>query len=520
MKSGILSKLALCIVALLTSCSGTVSNDNQAQKNGAKNGKAPKYIFYFVGDGMSTPQINMAEKAVSEEGFLEVFNTQTCGIYNLKPGRLNLRNFTAAGMANTHAENRYITCSAAAATALSTGSKTTINTISMNGDRTQKLTSVAEMAKAAGKKVGVITSVSIDHATPACFYAHTQDRNNYEIIANYLLSSGFDYFAGGFTRYDKYEKSNLSDTVGFKDLTKDLLIDSLKALGYEVAIGRQQFDALKPSKKALATIARTQKEVYDGNALPYNIDLDILESDDDKIVLAQFVKKGIELLYNDENGFFLFTEGGKIDWADHANDAVSNVYETIALDQAIGVAMDFYRQHPDETLIVFTGDHECGGLTLGFAGKDYESAFNVMKAQNTSFLTFEYLMLDYKKEKKSFDQVMAKVTECFGLGDKQKGLELTEYEKKRLKAAYDHFFKDKNTLSAEETKLFYGTYEPVTVTATHILDNKSGVDWASYAHTALPVPVFAIGCNADDFNGYFDNTDVPKKIMKIAGFVE
>ena len=516
MNRKILSKLALCAMALLSACSGNVSEQKTTQNINNQQIKTPKYIFYFVGDGMSTPQINMAEKAVSEDGFLDIFNTQTCGIYNLKPGKLNLRNFTAAGMANTHAENRYITCSAAAATALSTGNKTTINTISMNGPRTEKLTSVAEMAKAAGKKVGVITSVSIDHATPACFYAHTQDRNNYEIIANYLLASNYDYFAGGFTRYDKYESSNLSDTAGFKDLTKESFIDSLKSLGYQFSSNKEQFNALKAGQKAFATIARTQDSVFDGNALPYNIDLDVV-TDDNRIVLAQFVKKGIELLDNPD-GFFIFTEGGKIDWADHANDAVSNVYETIALDQAIGVAMDFYRQHPDETLIVFTGDHECGGLTLGFAGKDYESAFNVMKAQNTSFLLFEYLMYDYKKEKKSFDQVMAKVKECFGLGDKEKGLELSEYEQKRFKDAYNHFFKDKNSLTAEETKLYYGTYEPITVTATHILDNKSGVDWASYAHTALPVPVFAIGCGSEAFNGYFDNTDVPKKIMEIANF--
>ncbi|MCR5454166.1 MAG: alkaline phosphatase [Bacteroidales bacterium] len=496
----------LAVALLLSAACGGSSSQKTQPSNADNTIKTPKYIFYFVGDGMSQPQITMAEKAISEPGFREQFNKQTCNIYNHDGKALNLRQFQTVGMATTNAENRFITCSAAAATALATGNKTTINTISMNGDRTENLQSIADKAKKAGMKVGVVTSVRIDHATPACFYAHVPNRSMYEEIGRWLLKSDFDYFGGGFTRWDTY-----------KNMTKEQFVDSLRIQGYTVTTTRKDFDALNAhTGKVFATISKVTSEKIDGSALPYNIDLDVQKSDDDRIVLRDFVKKGIELLYNEDKGFFLFTEGGKIDWADHANDAVANIYETLALDAAIGVALDFYREHPDETLIVFTGDHECGGLTLGFAGTNYESAFNLMQHQTVSFQEFSSEMKEFIKTNPKFDAVLAKLQENFGIGGED-ALQLSEYETKRLKEAYLFAKGDKSVkISKEEEHLFYGGYEPITVTATHIIDNKAGVEWASYSHTALPVPVYTMGNGSEQLEGYFDNTDIPKTIMRLA----
>lgn len=500
--------MAVAVSLMLASCSGSSHEGQVSETAASANGKAPKYIFYFVGDGMSQPQISMAEKAICDDGFRNQFSTETCDYYDLPAdNKLNLRKFTTLGMATTNAENRFITCSAAAATALATGHKTTINTISMNGDRTQNLESVAEKAHKAGMKVGIVSSVSIDHATPACFYAHTEDRENYETIGKWLLKSGFDYFGGGFVKWGTY-----------KETTLEQYLDSLEANGYTVAKGVKDFEALKPGcGKAIASVSKNFSECHDGNSLPYNIDLNEQTDDNDRIPLCDFVRKGIELLYNDDKGFFLFCEGGKIDWTDHANDAVSNVYETIALDQAIAVALRFYNEHPDETLIIFTGDHECGGLTLGFAGTHYESAFELMKNQKRSFEEFGAYMRKFVKEN-SFEAVLQELKENFGLGN-DGPLALSPYETKRLKEAYQTSREGAQaSISKEERSLFYGGYEPVTVTATTILDNKCGVEWASFSHTALPVPVYAIGCGSQLLEGYFDNTDIPKTIMKLKGW--
>ncbi len=504
--------VAAATALLLASCAGGGNNGGNGN-TAATSAKSPKYIFYFIGDGMSTPQINMAEKAVSEEGFLEFFNQKTAGKYNLQPGKLNVRQFTAAGLANTHAQNRFITCSAAAATALATGNKTDINRISVTPDASAPYRTIAEMAHDKGMKVGIITSVSIDHATPSCFYAHCADRNEYARIDSFLLTTNFEYFGGGFVRWNTKQHKGLYD-----------YLDQINAAGYKFVNTRKDFDALKAGdSKVIATIERTSTDTTslpDDASLPYNMDLCIQKSENDKIVLSEFLSKAVELLYNDDKGFFIMTEGGKIDWTDHANDAVSNVYETIGLDCALGVALDFYAKHPDETLIVLTGDHECGGLTLGFAGTGYESAFNYMKNQQITAYSFSDSVRAYMKNKASFDFILKKIDEYFALGNEEKGLKLSDYEIERLKKAYkvhqDFVKNNKIMIPKEEYKLYYGSYEPITVTVTHILDNKSGVDWASFAHTALPVPVFAIGVGADNFNGYYDNTDIPKKIMQLA----
>lgn len=103
--------------------------------------------------------------------------------------------------------------------------------------------------------------------------------------------------------------------------------------------------------------------------------------------LSDYVKKGIEVLDND-TGFFMMVEGGKIDWACHANDAAATITDTVAMDEAVGKAVDFYNEHPDETLILVTGDHETGGLTIGFAGTDYEYISCKYQYQKISYAKF------------------------------------------------------------------------------------------------------------------------------------
>ncbi|MDD4141642.1 MAG: alkaline phosphatase [Bacteroidales bacterium] len=466
-------------------------------------GETPKYIFFFIGDGMSISQIRLAEAALSEDNFRADYSKETGR--PLLQTTLTIRKMTATGMATTNAENRFITGSAAAATALATGHKTTINTISMNGARTAALETIAEKAKKKGMKVAVITSVSIDHATPACFYAHTEDRNNYEIIGEQLINSNFDYFAGGSVKHNKYKNKTFDE---YKTMAAEK--------GYKYVNTRSEFDALdKNSGKVIATIKMLDNYFNDGSSLPYNIDLDDVKSVDDVISLAEFTQKGIDMLEN-KNGFFMMVEGGKIDWTCHANDAVTGVYEIIAFDEAISKAFEFYKKHPKETLIVVTGDHECGGLALGYAGTHYETSFDILANQKLSFMELNDLVAEWRKGGViSFDEAMKIVKAYFGLGDEAKGLKLNGSEIKRLQIAFAQSMKKGEEMTNEEKYLNYGGYEPFTVTVTHILNNKAGIDWTSYSHTAVPVPVFSIGAGSDVFNGYYDNTDIPKKIMEL-----
>ena len=201
--------------------------------------------------------------------------------------------------------------------------------------------------------------------------------------------------------------------------------------------------------------------------------------------------------------------------------------------------MEFYEEHPDETLILVTGDHETGGLTLGYAGTDYDTFLTNFNNQKISYAKFDSDYVEnYKKNKTSFDDVMKDVTELFGLkapeitdeqsrqkdsADKHPeseddgSLAMTQYEYDKLKEAYQTTM----TRTGEEEEFSqdeyvkYGSYEPLTVTITHILNNKSGVNFGSYAHTGLPVEVLVQGVGAEKFDGYYDNTDIYKKLVEL-----
>jgi alkaline phosphatase len=246
-----------------------------------------------------------------------------------------------------------------------------------------------------------------------------------------------------------------------------------------------------------------------------------MDNTTEDITLAQFTKKGIDLLENPK-GFFLMVEGGKIDWACHANDAVASIKDTLAFDDAVRVGYEFYKAHPEETLIVVTGDHECGGLTLGFAGTAYESYFDILKHQKVSFQVFtDTVLAEYKKTHAGevrFEDMIPLLKEYFGLEVAGEGrLTLKDYELNELRMAFIQSMSGVKINKGTADFLLYGGYDPFTIKITHILNQKAGLGWTSYSHTGVPVTTSAVGVGAETFSGYYDNTDVAKKIMAIMG---
>lgn len=161
-----------------------------------------------------------------------------------------------------------------------------------------------------------------------------------------------------------------------------------------------------------------------------------------------------------------------------------------------------------------------GGLTIGFAGTDYDTYLDVLTNQKISYAQFdEQYVASYKENGTSFEDAMKDVENLFGLkinGEESDRLVLTEYEVGRLRSAYDLIMSDYSAdVYTQEQYVLYGGYNPFSVTVTHILNNKSGVDFTSYSHTGLPVAVFADGVGAEDFGGYYDNTEIYNKLAAI-----
>ncbi len=510
----------LCAAGMMASLPTTAFASETAAETSLETETAPaipKYIFLFIGDGMSYPQIQSANYYLSA---LEGENGKTDEILHSE-NHLSFMNFPTAGSAQTFDSTSFCPDSASTATSIATGHKTYSGTINMDESMTTPYETIAEKLKSQlGYKVGILTSVNLNHATPAAFYAHQPSRNSYYEIGQELIDSGFDYFAGG----------GLLSPTGKEEDQTDLYTLASDA-GYTVAKTAAEAEALANGAKAIVI----DETLADSDAMSYDMDLE-----EGEWALADYVEKGIEVLDN-ETGFFMMVEGGKIDWACHANDAAASITDTIALDQAVQEAVSFYEEHPDETLILVTGDHETGGLSIGFAGTNYDTFLNNLANQKISYAKFDSDYVSaYKEEGTDFDTVMADITELFGLqaplaettdeaaakdskdahpeGEDEGSLVLTNYEYEKLQTAYEKTMSrtGEETLSQEEYVL-YGSYEPLTVTITHILNNKSGVAFTSYSHTGLPVEVFAKGAGSDSFEGYYDNTDIYNKLAALTG---
>ena len=448
-----------------------------------------KYVFYFIGDGMGVNQVQGTE----------LYRGELEGKIGITP--IWFTQFPYATTATTFSATNGVTDSAAAGTALATGNKTQNGTIGMKQDLQTEVSSVAVWAKNKGCRVGVTTSVSVDHATPAAFYAHDPSRGSYYKIGTDLYKAGFDFYAGS-DFIDPHNKDN-------KDGNSENLYTMAEKNGYTIARGYK--DYLKKCKKADKMILFQSEKASekDRTAIPYAID-----RTKDDLTLADITRSAINFLSKDlSKGFFEMIEGGKIDWACHSNDAATAFHEVADMDEAVKVAYEFYSQHPDETLIVVTADHETGGFVLGTGA--YKLNLQVLKNQKVSESGFTRILNELRKKYNnnvSWEKVQQALKENFGFWDKVK---LNEKQEERLLAKYNDTFKGKE---AKLEKSEYAQDEPLAAEAKRIIDEIALVGWTSGGHSAGYVPVFAIGAGADLFQGRIDNTEIPIKIAKAAGY--
>lgn len=213
----------------------------------------------------------------------------------------------------------------------------------------------------------------------------------------------------------------------------------------------------------------------------------------------------------------MMCEGGKIDWSGHANDAATSIHETIALSDAVQVAIDFAAEHADETLIIVTADHETGGMTISFATTAYDTHFNYLTSQTISFTDFDAVIGTLRDKGASFEEALEEVETYYGLTTaSDQALTLTETELDSLKTAYNMSM-GAEEMSEEEAALLYGGYEPFSMAVSHIINNKAGLSYTSYAHTGLQIPVYAMGVGAERFAGLYDNTDIFNRTMEVMG---
>jgi alkaline phosphatase len=437
----------------------------------------PKYIFLFIGDGMGMAQRQVAELQL---------NASPNGPAKDQKKRLVINRMKVIGVNTTYDSSGMVPDSASTATAISSGYKTLSGVIGYREDKTTKTPFISEALKQKGYAVGIISSVKIVHGTPAAFYCHIDNRNKYDDIAVQLINSKFDLFVGG-GGTDHFLPTGRKDK---RDLYKEAADK-----GFAVATTSQDFMALKPGKRVLANLPG---DVND-EALPYAVDR---KADD--LPLDKIVTKSIDLLSANQKGFFLVVEEGKVDWACHANDTGSVIGNMFDLDRAVAVALRFQKVHKD-TLVVVTGDHECGGLGLSM-GREYRVNPEIFLQQKISYEVVDVnVAASLIYENDPTDSIFELAAD-FGLTN------LKDSEKAAIEKAISD---QKADLSEEQSVALYGGYKPVAMTFCRLMNKRANLFWTSYVHTGVPVITSAEGVGAEKFAGYQDNTDICKALNSI-----
>ena len=446
-----------------------------------------KYVFYFIGDGMGVNQVLGTE----------MYRSELKGEIGITP--LLFTQFPFATVATTFSATNGVTDSAAAGTALATGNKTKNGTLGMKKDLETKINSVAAWAKDKGCRVGISTSVSVDHATPAAFYAHQAQRSSYYNVGLDLIKANYDFYAGS----DFLDPTNKKGGDG----SSESLYTLVDKAGYSVARGYKDYQ--KKAKKSDKMILLQPSSATDVSAIPYAID-----RKKGDMTLAEITRAGINFLSKDlSKGFFLMVEGGKIDWACHSNDAATAFNEVVDLDDAIKVAYEFYEQHPDETLIVVTADHETGGIVLG-TGK-YALNLKALQHQKHSADGLSQRISELRKSKGN--KVTWEDMKTF-LGEEMgfwKQFPISWEQEKKLRDEFEKSFIKNKVVFAES---MYSKSEPMAARAKEVMDEIAMIGWVSGGHSAGYVPVFAIGAGSQLFGEKIDNTEIPKRIAKAAGY--
>ena len=468
MKRRFISLLALLFVALSIMAQGRA-----------------KYVFFFIGDGMGVNQVNAAETYM---GALD-------GRIGTSP--MCFASFPNVALVNTQSATNGVTDSSAGGTALASGHKTKNGTLGMNVEHTEPLSSIAEWAHEAGAAVGVTTSVSVDHATPGAFYAHVPDRNMYYEIGEQMCKTDFDFFAG--SDFLKPENPKGGDN----------LYQQAEKAGYTIV--RSYKDYQKKCKKSdkMVLMQSEAASKADRSGIPYA--LDRTKND---LTLTEITRAAINFLskkQSEKDGFFLMVEGGKIDWLCHAND-MATVPEVLDMDEAVKVAFEFYQQHPDETLIVVTADHETGGLALGRG--PYELNMEALRYQRMTIgkLGQELHKLHDKfGDKYSWDVVKQFLTDNFGFW---KNVKLSDDQTKRVERSFNRVMEGKG----QSSESMYQKDDELANTIKHIMCECCLCGWQSGGHSNGYVPAFAIGVGAELFHGRMDNTEIAPAMAKAAGW--
>ncbi|MBF0298771.1 MAG: alkaline phosphatase [Oligoflexia bacterium] len=392
----------------------------------------------------------------------------------------------ASGLIRTYTVDTLITDSAPAATAMATGYKSSAKTIGLlpsknknksflwgvpdikAEDEERPVATVLEAARLAGKSVGLVATIFVEHATPAGFSAHVLQRDDFETIAKQQVHNGLDVALSGGLKFIR--KEDRAD--------KDDLIEVLKSRGYQVITNRNQLMQITSGK---VWGAFTDAEMSN-------------DLDRDKTIepsLEEMTIKAISLLKKNKKGFFLMVEGSKVDWSSHKHDPVGIVTEFLAFDKAVKVALDFAKKRKD-TAIIISPDHGNAGFSIG----------STLTDNNYQFAPYDNYLSAIKKAKHTVDFVLNEVKKSNGDKDQIKKIIIENYIPDMTDEEFD--------------KLIKSPKEKLLAELVSLIQKRNAISFTTWGHTGEDVPLFSYHPNPlKKLQGVILNTDIAKYIAKV-----
>lgn len=459
-------KLKSIIVSAIMATTAICASANEA-----------KYIFYFIGDGMGMGPVMSAE----------TYNREVLG--NDKP--LLMMQFPTVSWCMTYSASSPVTDSAAAGTALSTGTKTKNSMLGMAPDTTA-VTSIAKILKDDGFGIGVVTSVAPDDATPGAFYAHVPNRSMYYEIGVQAAESDYDFIAGAGLRGVTDKDGNPTD-----------LLDIMAKNDVQVVYGPNEIGKIDSRKVMLLNPEGTHN---------WNVGYTI-DSIPGVLTLPVITQTCLDhLMKNSPDRFFMMVEGGNIDHALHGNDGGAAVIEILNFNEVLGIAYDFYLQHPDETLIVVTADHDTGGMAMGNPYVKYNAHLDMFKHQRISKEEFSDYCKSIARNRRIYrwEDMKEYLTDKLGFFSY---ITVSRDQEAKLKDLFEAAIVMRNS---EDQKTLYANFNSFAVEVFSLLNNAAGIGFTTTSHTGNPVPVFAAGAGAEKFRHLNNNNVLPKLILESA----
>ncbi|MGD6891948.1 alkaline phosphatase [Bacillus mobilis] len=462
-KLGLLMKKLLLVgtITLSMLCTYSMVNYYSVQAKVKKVERQPKNVIIMVMDGTSSSATTLSR------------------LYKGKP--LALDEMVTGGVRTYSAESA-ITDSAPAATALATGNKSNSGYVGVlpsivsspglnpikEEDKLRPVANVLEGAKRTGRAIGIVATAEIQHATPAGFSAHHVNRKRFDVIAEQQVYQNIDVVLGG----------GKAALLPVKRKDGEDLVKVIQDKGYDFV---ETKDALLNSKSNKIWGS------FSHNALAY--DLDREATNPDQPTLSQMTEKAIRTLSKDKDGFFLFVEGSKPDWAAHVNDPIGIISDVLAFDKAVAKALQFAKNDGNTLLIALT-DHGNSGISIGNMSttKGYNTTpiSTYIDPLKKSKMTLEGATNKLKSDLSNVEEV----AKLYGLDN------LTYDEKERVKAAKK---------KADVGPIF-----------TTLLANRANIGFTTGGHTGEDVFLYSYGPQKP--SGLIQNTDVAKTMAKAMGF--